>query len=72
MIPNCGVMFGMYYQMDPLNTSQIYETILPAAQGYPSMNESMKKNPLELREGDGQYYVKIRKEDGLQLRCEKV
>ena len=51
--------------MDPLYTSKLYDSILPAAQGYPSMNESLKKNPLELREGDGQYYVKIRKEDGL-------
>ena len=33
--PGLGVMFGMYYQMDVLETPNLYQQTLPASYGYP-------------------------------------
>ena len=70
-VPGLGILFGMYYQMDVLETDTLYRSSLPSSLGYLSKAQSEDLNPVELREGDGQYYVTIRKDDGIIVRCEK-
>ena len=69
--PDIGVLFGMYYQMDILETSMLYRQNLPTQYGYPTMNETLDRYPMLRRKGDDQLYVKIRKDLGIQLRYEK-
>jgi len=71
--PGLGVMFGMYYQMDVLETPNLYQQTLPTSYGYPSQMDSLRRNPMTTRDGEGddQKYVKVNKFDGLILRCEK-
>ena len=57
--------------MDVLETKTLYEQTLPVGYGYPSMEQALKKNPMTMRQGDEQMYVKVRKIDGLTLRYEK-
>ena len=71
-VPGMGVIFGMYYQMDVLETPALYQQTLPHQLGFPTMKEALKANPVSYRKGEGedQLYVKVRKSDGLILRHE--
>lgn len=66
--PGLGVMFGMYYQMEILSNKRLYNKVLPQRLGYSSFEEAIKRNPIEKREADGEYYIRIHKEDGLAVR----
>jgi len=35
------------------------------------METTLKSHPMKKRKGDEQFYVRIKKSDGLLLRCEK-
>ncbi len=52
-IPGLGVLFGMYYQMDVLETPDLYQQTLLRKLGYPSMMESVRANPMTTRDGEG-------------------
>ena len=64
-------MFGMYYQMEILSNNGLYSKILPQKLGYKTFPDSIKRNPVKMREADGEYYVTISKKDGLLLRNEQ-
>lgn len=70
-VPGLGPLFGMYYQMDILETKELYYGALPAKLGYPPLNKSLKAHPMHKRALEDQFYVQIKKADGLILRCEK-
>ena len=69
--PGMGVVFGMYYQMEILRNNYIYSKVLPQRLGYKTFGETRKRNPVEKREADGEYYVRIHKRDGLRVRLEQ-
>jgi len=52
-IPELGILFGMYYQMDVLETETLYQQNLPKSLGYPDMETALRFNPMKKREGDG-------------------
>ena len=61
----------MYYQMDILESKELYYNCLPARLGYPAMSTALKFNPIHMRPLEEQLYVRISRNDGLTLRCEK-
>ena len=70
MVPGLGVVFGQFYQMEILSSNRLWNKILPKRLGYQTFEEAIKSNPVEKREADGEFYVRIYKKDGLMVRHE--
>ena len=51
-VTGLGILFGMYYQMDVLETDRLYRTSLPTLLGYKNKKLTDFYNPSTLREGD--------------------
>lgn len=48
-VPELGNLFGMYYQMDVLETKELYYNCLPARLGYPALSTELKHHPMHKR-----------------------
>lgn len=72
-VPGMGVLFGMYYQMDVLETPMLYSQTLPKMYGFPSMEQTLRLHPVISRpgEGDDQKYVLVKRDFGIHLRWDE-
>ena len=57
--------------MEILNSAYLYDNVLPWDLGYMPFEECVKRNQIERRDGDGNFYVRVHKKNGLRLRLEK-
>ena len=69
--PGLGPLFGMYYQMEVLDTEEVYDSVLASYSGYKSFSSAVKENEVTVREADGESYVRVHKEGGMKVRFDK-
>ena len=67
-LSNLGVVFGMYYQMEMLQSSALYQKVLPAEDGYPTIEEAGQANAFKIRKEDTLPYVTMKKGDHFRVR----